>query len=133
MKYRKLNGWKYELMEPLTIDVPGLRGITIYHPFIKIINGTLEVYDEYAWDGATGIPDNPDNMESSCFHDALYQLMREGLLDRKYKDVADRLFRDVSIAHGMPKNWADFFYDILKSIDGHVKPDKHPKGETVEI
>jgi len=116
------------------VVVPGLEGVSANHPYIKLENGDLTVAKYYSWDGASGVPDNPDNMRASCLHDALYQLMRLGLLDRKYKDVADQLFRRICLQDGMKKNWADFMYDMLRDFgDGATKPDKHPKGEIIEI
>ena len=121
-------------MEPLRVAVPGLAGIVIGHPYMKLSSGFLTIRKGYAWDGASGVPDNPDNMRASLFHDALYQLMRLGLLDRKYKDVADRLFRQICLQDGMKKNWADFMYNGLKALgEGATKPDKHPKGTIIEI
>jgi hypothetical protein len=137
MKIIKLKGYKYELAETMTVHVPDIvintRYVTV--PYITLFyDGTLKIYAGYHWDGASGIPDNPDNMRASLFHDALYQLMRKGLLDRKYKDVADKLFRDICIIDGMSKNWADFIYDGLKKFgDAATKPNKHPKGQVIEI
>ena len=68
------------------------------------------------------------------YHDALYELMRLGLLDRKYRDVADRLLRRVCIEHDMDPFWADQFYNFVHALgEGRTFPDKHPKGQIIEI
>ena len=44
----------------------------------------------YAWDGASGIAINTENsVRASCGHDALYQLIRLGLLPRTKRLQAD--------------------------------------------
>lgn len=134
MKYRELKGWKYELVEPLSVAVPELRDISVEQPYIKLSDGILKVEAGYAWDGATGVPDNPDNMRGSLFHDALYQLIREGLLDRKYKNFADALLRQICLEDGMGKFWADFIYKGVQMFGkGAVLPRKRPKGQIIEI
>jgi hypothetical protein len=134
IKYRKLKGWKYELMEPVKIRVLGLPEIDIEHPYIILSGGLLIIRQGYAWDGASGVPDNPDNMRASAVHDALYQLMRLGLLDRKHKNYADKLLRQICIEDGMNAFWADIIFNGVQAFgSGAIKPDKHPKGEVVEI
>jgi len=134
VKYRKLNGWKYELMSPLSVYVPELENVFIDHPFGKIEGGSITVEKGYAWDGATGIPDNPDNMRASLFHDFLYQLMREGSLDRSHRDIADQLCKRLCLADGMDEGWVDFVYNGLKVFGkSYVFPDKRPKGQIIEI
>ncbi len=54
----------------------------------------LQVYTRYAWDGPSGPTfDTPTNMRASLFHDALCQLINDGLLDKKYRRYADELLR----------------------------------------
>ena len=92
LNYRKLHKWKYELMEPMSVavEIPGL----IENDYIMIYRGRLTVLARYAWDGASFIAkDTPTNMRASLFHDALCQLISEGLLDKKYRKYADELLR----------------------------------------
>ena len=77
--------------------------------------GYLEISAGYAWDGPSGPAiDTPNSMRASLVHDALYQLMRMGLLDRKYRHAADREFRRICIEDGMSKFRAWYFY---KGVD----------------
>ena len=134
MKYRKLEGWKYQLMAKKSVIVAGLEAVNADYPYIKLKNGCLTVAKYYSWDGATGVPDNPDNMRASLFHDALYQLMQLGLLDRKYRDVADQLLRSLCLEDGMDKFWADQFYNFVHAFgEAHTLPPKKPNGEVIEI
>lgn len=135
MKIKLLKGYKYELMQPnISVPVSLPCDILVNHSYISLHNGLLTVYQGYCWDGATGVPDNIDNLRASLFHDALYQLMRLGLLDRKHRDVADRLFQKICLEDGMSKNWADLMYKGLKAFgEGSTKPQKHPKGDVIEI
>ncbi len=136
MKYIKLDASeKYQLAEAMSVCVPKLRGLCIdSHPFIKLNSGYLTLLSGYKWNGANGVPDGPDNMEASAFHDALYELIKLGLLDRKYRDVADQLLRKICLKKGMSKDWANRFYDFAHAFgESHTFPDKHPKGQIIEI
>ena len=62
--------------------------------YIKPGKGLLTIDSGYAWDGASGpTKDDSTNMRPSLIHDALYQLMRERLLDVSYRKQVDIYFR----------------------------------------
>lgn len=135
LKYIRLEGKKYQLIEAKSVFVPELKDVySVDHLFIKIKHGWLIVLQGYMWDGATGVPNNPDNMRASLFHDALYELMQLGLLDRKYRDVADQLLRKICLEDSMDKFWADQFYGVVHALgESHTLPQKHHTGEVIEI
>ena len=92
MNYRKLKGWKYELLEGMLahVKIPE----TACNSYISLYRNRLFISDHYAWDGASFIArDTPTNMRASLFHDALCQLIGEGLLDKIYRKYADELLR----------------------------------------
>ncbi len=92
MKYRSLHKWKYELLAAMEckVDIQEHRG----NDYIFLMADILLVRARYAWDGASFIArDTPTNMRASLFHDALTQLINEGLLDKKYRKYADELLR----------------------------------------
>lgn len=66
-------------------------------------DGQLTIHAGYEWDGASGPTiDTPSTMRASLVHDALYELIRKGLLDIKYKEHADRLFYSVMLQDSAP-------------------------------
>ena len=76
--YRKLNRYKYQLVDPYTLNV-GLSGYSVTdQQFIQLTSsGLLTIQPGYAWDGPSGPTwDTPDFMRGSLVHDALYQLIR---------------------------------------------------------
>ena len=89
MRYRK--GYKYQLAEDEEFRTSFRIAGAIYTPRIILYpNGKLIVRDAYAWDGTSGpVIDRKTNMRGSCGHDALYQLMRMGLLDNHLWRIAD--------------------------------------------
>lgn len=135
LKYTNLNGKKYQLAEGQMIFIPEFIDICISHlPFVSIKKGWLLVMAGYMWNGANGVPDNPDNMRASLFHDALYELMQLGLLDRIYRDVADRLLQRVCMEDGMKKEWAKRFYDVVHALGESASfPSKHVANIIIEI
>lgn len=57
------------------------------------MDGTLLVREGYSFDGPSGpVIDRKTNMRGACGHDALYQLMRMGLLPHKWWPLVDDEF-----------------------------------------
>jgi hypothetical protein len=55
--------------------------------------GRLTIRVGYGWDGPSGpVIDRPTNMRASLVHDALYQLIRQGLLPHDTWPEADKEF-----------------------------------------
>ena len=98
IKYRKIDSYKYQLMERYVHEtqwaVPKTqetRGKWV----VLSKTGRLTLKKGYAWDGPSGPTiDTKNFMRGSLVHDALYQLMRERVLDhRKNRKRADKLLR----------------------------------------
>ncbi len=93
LNYRELHKWKYELLASAAVPVE-MSGVTVRTDYVTLANNLLTAHARYAWDGASFIAvDTPTNMRASLFHDALTQLINEGLLDKKYRKYADELLR----------------------------------------
>ena len=101
MKYK--SGYRYvsEDAEIRSVLLPDAQA-----QYVGISQGILVIAARYAWDGASftlfkwfGTPKSW--LTPSLVHDALYQLIREGLLDRQYREAADRLFREMLIERGV--------------------------------
>ena len=92
MKYRK--GFKYQLAEKLLLVTNILPDQDIVTDFVILrTNGELELTKGFAWDGASGpVVDRKSNMIAGAGHDALYRLMRKGLLDHNLWPEADAMF-----------------------------------------
>ena len=100
MKYRSLENWKYQLEEDgeesAYVDISD--EVFIITDYITLAHGRLTCSACYAWDGPSGPTfDTPTNMRASLFHDALCQLIAEGLLDKKYRKYADELLRTLML------------------------------------
>lgn len=92
IKYRERRKWKYTLEELYQIYL-GAHFPNISFDFIEICDGVLSIAPKYAWDGASGPTiDTKNVLRPSLVHDALYQLMREGILSVAYKKDADKIF-----------------------------------------
>lgn len=65
-------------------------------------DGFMKIKFGYAWDGASGpAVDTPSNRRASLVHDALYQLIKKGLLSKKFRKKADKLYRKICLEDGM--------------------------------
>lgn len=105
--YKKINRgkYKYELTETACALATGIgTGKPVHNNYIYLYaSGWLCVCATYAWDGPSGPTiDTPNFMRGSLFHDALYQLMREGLLPQSCRKAADELLRVHCREDGMP-------------------------------
>jgi len=70
--------------------------------------GGIVIADGYAWDGASGAIDTKSIMRASLVHDALYQMIREGLpIVRK---EADKEFYRIMREDGMWWIRAQYIY-----------------------
>jgi hypothetical protein len=111
-KYRVVVGWKYQLIEDYTIQT-NIKDRNLGSKFLYLnSNGELLIQRFYAWDGPSGPTlDTADFMEGSLVHDALYQLMRLGLLPQSYRKYADELLRDICRMNGMCRfrNWYTYW------------------------
>jgi len=110
-------GYKYQLHEDYLFqtDIRPLHTITC--DFIQLSkDGMLFISKGYCWDGASGpVPDTKRNMRAALIHDALYQLMRLELLDRRYiKTPADKIFMVICIQDGTYAWIAKGYYKGLK-------------------
>lgn len=94
MKYRSLKHWKYELLDGAECEVDIPLWETVSNDYITLVGGILVIEPRYAWDGPSGPTfDTKTNIRASLFHDALCQLIAEGLLDKMYRKYADELLR----------------------------------------
>ncbi|MEN6375536.1 MAG: hypothetical protein ABFD75_12280 [Smithella sp.] len=110
IKYKE--GYKYQLVETYSVFV-GIMNVVCRTDYILLHAGNLIISKGYAWDGASGPTfDTPDTMRGSLVHDALYQLMRLGLLPESYREQADKLLHDICIEDGM----SDFRADLWRAV-----------------
>jgi|ETNmetMinimDraft_13_1059891.scaffolds.fasta_scaffold258069_1 hypothetical protein len=113
MKCKK--GFKYQLVENEMFFHTSICPLTpIKTHFISLtVDGCLTIYRDYAWDGPSGpTVDTADVMTPSLAHDAFYQLIRMGLLDEKWREVADEYMGKLMEARRSKKK----FLRMLQSI-----------------
>ena len=113
---RYKSGYKYQLVKTYSLQTEIYPERYILTPFICLtVEGVLTIWEWYAWDGASGPTiDTPSSMRASLVHDALYQLMRLGLLDQKCRQEVDVLFRDICLEDEMNRLRADVWYGCIR-------------------
>ena len=117
---RYKGGYKYQLAEACVTHVSIHPTHHVSSDFIVLsTDGVLIVDKGYAWDGPSGPTiDTKNFMRGSLVHDALYQLMREGLLPEEWRDMADRELQRICIEDGMWKIRAWWVYRAVRDF-GH--------------
>ncbi len=107
------DGYKYQLAEDYAVQIDIKPAEAIDTEYVRLgADGVLSIRKGYAWDGPSGpTVDTSDFMRGSLVHDALYQLMRGGYLDRAvYRERADNLLRSICLEDGMPHFRAEGVY-----------------------
>lgn len=106
-------GYKYQILEEYSVEIPIKPDSDIVTDYVTLSTaGIIIIKKGYAWDGPSGpTKDTPDFMRGSLVHDALYQLMRNGHLDKNtYRKFADSLLRDMCREDGMGRTWSRWVY-----------------------
>lgn len=65
-------------------------------------NGLLTLAQGFEWNGATGIVDAKCFMRGSAVHDALYELIKQGVLNKSHRKQCDKLMRRIFHEDGTP-------------------------------
>ena len=106
LPYRKIThpNYKYELTQTIsqyTGVVTG--GLILRTPWLTLYpTGRLTIRKGYNWDGPSGPTfDTPSTLRASLVHDALYQLMRMGLISFSRRKEVDLIFYRMLRADGM--------------------------------
>lgn len=95
MKFR--SGFKYQLAETEVwlLDFKPKKDVVTKFCSLNT-EGLLRLEEGFAWDGASGpVIDRPSNQAASAVHDALYRMMRKGLIDHHRWREADMEFAKV--------------------------------------
>ena len=101
IKYR--SGYKYQLAQSYKINIGIYADKIIETPFLRLDQrGNLTIKIAYAWDGPSGPTfDTKSFMRGSLVHDAIYQLIALGLIDKRYRKTADKLLVKICKEDGM--------------------------------
>lgn len=127
MKYQK--GYKYQLYEDEFFLTKVFPDEDIRDGFISLTTwGDLTIKKGYAWDGPSGPTiDTKSFRRGSLAHDALYQILRTGKLDKKWRKEADYLLHDIIIQDGMCKIRAWWVMKGVRNFAGFAANPKNAK------
>lgn len=122
-------GYKYQLKLTYLVRIPIIPAAPIHTEYISLEStGELSIREGYAWDGPSGPTiDTASFMRASLVHDALYQLMRDGHLNRAtYRDAADRVLRQMCEEDGM---WPLRAWWVYHGVKRFADPAADPASE----
>ncbi len=100
------SGYKYQLVDEYQVEISITPEKNIQTNYIDLTTeGLLTIKNGYAWDGPSGPTiDTPNFMRGSLVHDALYQLMRNKLIDKeKWRKKADGDLKRMCVENGMSR------------------------------
>lgn len=116
-RIRYKSGYKHQLHEDYSVNINIVPIQPLICNYIQLNDrGALTISAGYCWDGPSGpLPDTRRNMRASLVHDALYQLMRLGMLDRNLKKIpADKIFMIICVEDGTYVWLAKIYYRGLR-------------------
>ena len=120
-------GYKYQLTSDYEIQTEAIPYAPVCSDFICLdAHGLLTIKKGYAWDGPSGPTfDTPSFMRGSLVHDALYQLISEGLLPDFFREYADRTLYRLCRDDGMSSVRAWYVYKAVQAFgESHTKDTK---------
>jgi len=124
---RELTGYKFGTLEieKIKVDLPNGKQDSLSNAYrwLTLKGGVLTIRKGYAWNGSS-VPlkqwtswlwdSDKYCKKASLIHDALCQLMREGILSKIHKEYADTLYREMCIEGGMGEKEADIRFWCLR-------------------
>ena len=122
IQYR--SGYKYQLTSDYSVQVEAIPFAAVCDEFICLdAEGMLTIKAGYAWDGPSGPTfDTTSFMRGSLVHDALYQLISEGLIPDFYRDYADRTLYRLCREDGMSSVRAWYVLKAVQAFgEAHTK------------
>ena len=125
-------GYKYQVTREYHIKLDIIPFAPVDHRFVWMdMTGRTTIFTGYVWDGASGPTfDTLNSMIGSLIHDVIYQLIRLGLIDPKYKEYGDGLLHDICVEDGMYDWRANYWrWAVLEFGVGSTKPSAEPKEE----
>jgi hypothetical protein len=110
IRYRA--GYKYQLINDYALQVSIKPAFPVEAELFRLrTDGWLEIRHGYAWDGPSGPTfDTPDFMRGSLVHDVLYQMIREGYIERHWRDDADYELKRICLEDGMSEARANYVF-----------------------
>lgn len=128
IKYK--GGYKYQLVEGYHTTVEIFPSSMVRHDYISLTpQGFLSIRKGYAWDGPSGPTfDTKSFMRGSLVHDALYQLIGEGLIPMSEREQADKELRRICLEDGMSAARAWWVYHAVRLFGNNAAetPEKEP-------
>lgn len=123
------SGYKYQLCRDYHTTTAIRIDAGVESMFIKLDpDGSLTIKAGYAWDGPSGPTiDDRTNMRASISHDAKYQLMREKMIDRLWRNVADHELYQELIDDGMNHIRATLWYLAVNEFAVDETDPEHAK------
>jgi hypothetical protein len=122
------SGYKYQLAADYRVPLAALGSLNIVTEFITVQDGGLEIRKGYAWDGPSGPTiDTANFMRGALVHDALYQLIRAGMLGKRWRKFADITLRNICREDGMSAIRAWYVYRSVRAAGAAAASPKNKK------
>ena len=126
MSIKAVKGYKWKLWEDVSVYLPSSSNVCPQewgeskHGLVRVKHLTLYIKAGYAWNGANVVWDTKTIVRGSLVHDALYQLIRENSLDESYRNLADKIFREICLEDRMIRMRAWWIFKAVRKYGIHA-------------
>ena len=121
LKYKDVHSYRYRVNDDVFIpflndDMKHAMSFLdiVNHPYFVINKDGVFANKNYAWDGATYAINTKNLIIPSLVHDILCQAISLGLLDRKYRPLADKEYHLRCLESGVSKTRAAIQYIAIR-------------------
>ena len=122
--------YKYQLTRDLVIQTDIETESSIVTRYVNLSGGILTVKAGFAFDGPSGLTiDTPSFMRGAGAHDGIYWLIRNGYLDPKWREEADKVLRRLCYEDDMLKCRVKYVYDAVRIGAGYAVDPQNKKKE----
>ena len=138
MNYVDITQFKYRMAEDEEFKLPAdFYSIVHTEEFLSLHHGVLTVKAGYLWDGTSGPTfDTVETMRGGAAHDALYELMRKGIIPQCMKGAVDLYFKGILLEDHMDKLRAWYFHKgvaVFGRSSCKVQPSTKPQVQDTEL
>lgn len=112
--------WRYDIVEPNMVRfrssklAAAMRGFNVHRPFYTISQEGVFAERGYAWDGATGVLRQTENLRiPSLVHDIGCQAVNTGALPRRFRPLFDYEYYLQSRLYGVSEFRAQLHYAAI--------------------
>jgi len=126
LKYRQVQGFRVEVTWEYQTQIAVDRSIKT--EWVDLIQGLLVMKKGFCFEPSGPTIKTASIMQGCCAHDAIYYLIRNGHLEKHWKELADDLMREIHLKDKVAEIRASYFHwSVINFGKPAIDPRKRKK------